>query len=583
MLPQATPAREPGLAPLARIAAQRAIHLALVAAAALLPFFGALQAGFLDWDDDLNIVRNGRFRGFGAAQLEWMFGSSHGGHYHPLTWLSLALDHACWGLDPFGYHLTNLVLHTLNALLFAGLLREVLRHDRGAQVADSTRGRWLAAFGAMLFAAHPLRVESVVWVTERRDVLSAAFWIATVWVYLWACRPEAATTRRRRLVVAAILFVLSLASKAWGITLPIALLLLDVWPLRRREPFTRLVLEKLPFLLLAAGFAVAAASAQQTAGAVMSLASHGLVERGFQAAFGLCLYLRNSIAPFDLSPLYPLQSVIDPATPRFLVPAVLVVASLFALLVARRRATGVVIGCAIVLVVAAPVLGFLQSGGQLAADRYTYLACLPLPAMVVVWLARRPVRDRVAIPTAVAWVLTLGILAGSYTRHWQNSERLWDRVLALYPDSVDANLHRGIARVETGDLEAALAAFQRACDAAPRYERPRYELGRILYRQNRFAPARAALAEAVALGATDVSRPYMLAIASMQLGRFGDVLSACASARALDPAYPHTYFVQSQAQEQLGRRADAIESLETLLRLDVRYPGARDRLAQLRK
>jgi len=219
-----------------------ASHLAVPAVLALasfVVFLPALDAGFVNWDDDENFLDNPNYRGLGATQLRWMFTTFLMGHYIPVTWMSLGLDYVVWGMRPAGYHLTNLLLHAANAVLFYFMALRLLR----ARVADrSTHGSLAltlgSAFATLLFAVHPLRAESVAWITERRDVLSGLFYLGAIVAYLRYCDggvPEGSRTRgTRRWYWASLgLFALALLSKAMTVTLPVILLVLDVYPLRR--------------------------------------------------------------------------------------------------------------------------------------------------------------------------------------------------------------------------------------------------------------------------------------------------------------------------------------------------------------
>src|SRR5206468_721385 len=216
--------------------------IALVVIACFLP---TLRNDFVLWDDDLNFTDNPSYRGLSWRQLHWMFTTVHGGHYQPLSWVTLGLDYTLWGMNPTGYHLTSLLLHAVNAVLFYHVVVVLLRR------AAVTASAGAAAVGALFFAIHPLRVESVAWASERRDVLSGLFYLATVLAYVRMAAAERTGGARRWYLVSLACFVLSLLSKAWGMTLPIVLVLLDVYPLRRPPR----LLEKAPYAVLALGAA----------------------------------------------------------------------------------------------------------------------------------------------------------------------------------------------------------------------------------------------------------------------------------------------------------------------------------------
>src|SRR5262245_58842456 len=204
----------------------------LIVAITVIAFYPALKNAFVNWDDDKSILENPFYRGLHWTNLRWMFTTFHLGHYQPLSWLSFSFDYLLWGVEPFGYHLTTILIHTANAVLCYYLSRRLLRLS-----VPSSNGVLFdvaAAFAALIFAIHPLRVESVAWATERRDVLSGFFLLLTVLSYLKAVTPETGKASQRRwIAIAVVFYVLSLFSKASGMTLPLVLLVLDVYPLRR--------------------------------------------------------------------------------------------------------------------------------------------------------------------------------------------------------------------------------------------------------------------------------------------------------------------------------------------------------------
>src|SRR5437867_6155241 len=239
--------------------------IALVTFAAFLP---VLQNQFVDWDDQRNFLDNHHYRGLGWTHLRWMWWTTHMGHYIPLTWMTLGLDYLLWGLNPLGYHLTSLLLHAANAVVFFFVVRRLLTR---ALSSPSERGYALAVsagVAALGFAIHPLRVESVVWVTERRDVLSGLFYLLTILIYLRAC--EGGARGRGWYWLSVAVFVGALLSKSMVVNLPVVLVILDVYPLRRlggsigwrSEPARRVYVEKVPFVRLAAAASAIALWAQ---------------------------------------------------------------------------------------------------------------------------------------------------------------------------------------------------------------------------------------------------------------------------------------------------------------------------------
>src|SRR5437879_1125872 len=316
----------------------------LIALATFAAFLPALHNQFVNWDDPRNFLENPYYRGLAWTHLRWMW-TTHLGHYIPLTWMSLGLDYLLWGMNPFGYHLTSLLLHTANAVVFFFVVRLLLTL---ALPSSSERGHALdvsAGVAALLFAIHPLRVESVVWVTERRDVLSGLFYLLTILVYLRAC--ERGTRGRWWYWLSVVVFGCALLSKSMAVSLPVVLLILDIYPLRRlggargwwTEPARRVYVEKLPFVLLAATASTFAFKAQVPLGNMAPLAKLSVLGRLAVSAYGLSFYLWKMVVPVNLSPVYE-RGQVDPWATPFILSYGLVLALTAIVLVLRRRLPG---------------------------------------------------------------------------------------------------------------------------------------------------------------------------------------------------------------------------------------------------
>jgi hypothetical protein len=341
-------------------------------------------------------------------------------------------------MRPAGYHLTSVLLHALNAALVYFVARRLLRAAVPDAAGDPLALRAGSAVAALLFAVHPLRVESVAWVTERRDVLCGTFVLATVLAYLVAhdARADAVAARRwrRRAVV---LFVLALLSKSMAVSLPVVLLLLDVYPLRRvtlgrgatfgpraREAWR----EKLPFVALAAAASVVAVIALRAGGSATAFAALGAMDRAVLSVHSIAFYLWTTLAPTALSPLYELPLRIDPREARYLVSAAVTLGVTAAVLALRRRWPALPVAWASYLVMLLPVSGIVQNGPHMAADRYTYLPCVGWAILAGAVVRRAWPR---AWPRAAALSLTAGALAVLVTLTerqivvWHDSETLW--------------------------------------------------------------------------------------------------------------------------------------------------------------
>ncbi|MCA8955716.1 MAG: tetratricopeptide repeat protein [Planctomycetes bacterium] len=538
----------------------------LISAASVLPFLPVLDAGFVNWDDDQNFVTNEHYRGLSLEHLRWMFTTLHYGGYHPLSWLSVALDHAVWGMDPRGYHLTNLLLHAANTLLLFGLLCELAR-----TAAQRLAGHVVpAATGAaLLFAVHPLRVETVAWITERRALLACGFLLGTVWCYLRAHRLGA----RRAWVLqgmAVLAYAGSLLSKGMAVTLPVLLLLLDAYPLHRLRRWSDLLprtIEKLPYFALAAGVGYLARLAQQEGDAVRSLAEHGPLGRIAQAAYALCFYLLRTVWPADLCALHPLERALNATEPRFLLAFGGVLAITAAALWLRRRVPVVLAGWSSYVLILLPVSGVVQSGPQLVAERYAYLASLPLAALTAAALSRAP--RRVWLPLVAAVAVLFGVLSYRQCGVWHDSVRLWTRVVAVHPDGIQGQFNLANALRLESRHDAAARHYAKVTEFVPRHGAAWYYLGLSLLQQKRNADAAAALRRAHDLAADGywVVRPrsvevrYCLGLAHHLAGQDGDAVEHLQVARRLDPSFAPTYTVLGSALRRLGRGLEAEQVL----------------------
>lgn len=394
-----------------------------------------------------------------------MFTTRHMGHYMPVTWITLGIDYLIWGMKPVGYHLTNLLLHAGNGELFFLVLLALLR--RGDRPSDGKILVWAAAAGALFFAIHPLRVESVAWATERRDVLSGLFLLLTVLAYLKMTRGEAA---RKWLLIALGCYALSLLSKSAGMVLPAALLVLDACPLGRlrRDRIRSVLIEKIPFALMAAAAAVPAYLAQRSAGAMSSLEQAGVADRVMQSAYGLCFYVWKTVAPVDLSPLYLMR---PEAQTLLSVAAVVVVTGV--LIIFRRRWPAALAAWAAYVFILLPVVGLVKIGPQLVADRYSYLSCLPWAMLFgggVALLCRRTgtfLNPRSVTATAAVILAVFGILTFRQTRVWKDSITLWTHALRLDSSNVRALINRGNVLGAQGKLKVAIRDFNAALTIDP--------------------------------------------------------------------------------------------------------------------
>jgi Flp pilus assembly protein TadD len=565
------------------------LAIALVTFASFMP---ALWADFVDLDDDYNFLSNPHYRGLGLSQLVWMLTTAWSGHWAPLTWLSLSLDWARWGMNPFGYHLTSLMLHAANgAVLFVIAARLIARALPGASTASIASG---AAVAALVFAIHPLRTESVVWVSERRDVLSGLFYLLTVLTYLRAAEAEP-TGRRRWLMLSVTAFVLAMSSKAIVMSLPLVLLVLDVYPLRRlpsrwqEATASRLrpvLFEKIPYALVALAGALAAV---KLATEFKTAAEYPLWVRPGVFGYNLIFYLWKTVVPLGLSPLYELPSRWDVRDPRLVVGLLLPVALTIMLCVWRRRWPAGLAAWGAYVVTLAPVGGLaVHTGPQLAADRYTYLACLGIAllaggGMCLVqnagWLGPA-VRQLVGAST-VAALAALAVLAWHQSAAWRDSISLWEQAVAVDPSCARCQRGLGASRYAAGDAPAAVGPLRRAVALRPNVPEFHGDLGVVLLWLDRAGEAVSYLERATRAFPDNANLQASLGAALVRTGRLEDGERHLEAVLRHRPDHVEALTALGFALAASGRRTDAERYFEHAIARAPRAPGPHYGLARL--
>ena len=532
---------------------------AVLVVATILAFLPVLGNGFVDWDDDKNFINNPHFRGLGADQLHWMWTTFHMGHYVPLSWMTLGLDYTIWGMNPTGYHLTSLLLHAATAIVVFALLRRLL------MLAASPGGRsesitLAAGIGALIFALHPLRVESVAWATERRDVLSGLFFFSSILEYV---RSRGSAHQRRGYVIALALFACALLSKATSMTLPAVLLVINAYPLRRigggngwwSDATRRVYLEIVPFALLALATA-----------ALSIVALHPPTQLSAEAkvavsAYSLMFYLWKEVAPIGLSPLYEMPQHVDPTEPRFLAGYLFVIALAAVLwLGARKRWWGFIAATSAFVLITLPMLGAVQNGPQIAADRYTYHAAPAVAALFAggaLWALERNRSATLGVTLVVA--LALGALTWDQSVVWRNSESLWQRVLDVDPNSSVANSSIANVRYKQDRVQEGVEHSQRAVTINPNYAEGYNGLGVGLARGGRVADAITAYERAISLQPNFDEAETNLGVSLAQQGDFTGAIQHYQRALATNPDNANAQVNWGNALVRLGRPSDAAE------------------------
>jgi tetratricopeptide (TPR) repeat protein len=482
-----------------RIAAVQSVPLC-VAVITVAVFIRGLGNDFVEWDDYANFVNNQDFRGLAWKNLRWMFTTALMGQWIPLTWLTFGLDYVVWGMNPFGYHLTNLLLHTLAGVVLYFVARRLL----GAATGWSGPVLHLsAAVAALFFAIHPLRAESVAWATERRDVLSGVWFLLTVLTYLKSRDVE--PRRRGWLGLSVVCYALAVLSKSMVVTLPAILLVLDIYPFRRlvgrpkawlTDRQARLVwLEKLPYFALA-GFGIWMAFWAQRVNAFLTpLARLSIADRVVISLHSLWFYLTTTIMPLGLIPVYELPAHINPFERRFVVSALGAVLLTAAVVVLRRRWPAGLTAWAAYGIMLSPVSGIFHNGHQLVHDRYSYLPCLGWAILFgasggAILRAStcgkiRPALARLAAGSSVLVLAGYAAITVHQVGVWHDTDSLWRFAVEADPTCAICHNNLGSQLLRNGLASLALTEFRQSVDLRPDQVRTNGNLGLAYLRTNR--------------------------------------------------------------------------------------------------
>ncbi|MCX5848603.1 MAG: tetratricopeptide repeat protein [Deltaproteobacteria bacterium] len=429
---------------------QKLIVYVFLAVVTLAVFWQVNRYDFVNIDDIIYITENNFVRsGITLDGFRWTFITTYAEFWHPLTWLSLMLDSQIYGLNAGGYHVTNLILHILSTLLLFWLFCRM------------TGAVWKSAFVAALFALHPLHVESVAWIAERKDVLSAFFWMLTLCLYVYYTEKPAI----RRYLLVLFFFICALMSKSMVVTLPLILILLDYWPLGRFESKKdNLILwqlkEKIPFLILSAIFSIATIFAQQNPTAK----NFSLGSRIANVPVSFVTYLEKTFWPHNLAVFYPFSDQLS--LWQVLGTALLIIFISIAVIVMIKRLPYLFVGWLWYAITLLPVVGIIQVGRQAMADRYTYLPLIGI-GIILAWgipllFTNEGTRRKILFPTAIAFLVVLAVLSWKQCGHWKNSVELFGHALQVTTNNYLAHNNLGRALVDEGKIEEAINHYNKA-------------------------------------------------------------------------------------------------------------------------
>jgi protein O-mannosyl-transferase len=526
---------------------------AFVALLVLLAFFPTLRNGFVNWDDDIYVYRNPQTSDPGVTAFERAFTTIHAsGNWHPLTILSHALDSAVWSMRPMGHHLTSIVLHAMNAGLVVLLICALAR----ARILSSAREKGrpgpsllVGIVAGLSWGLHPLRVESVAWVSERKDLLCAFFFLLGCLSYLdHAMQSEGAGCEGAAPIITRSYWralgcgALALLCKPMAVTLPFVLLILDGYPLGRigRISSWRLFVEKIPFLVLAGASAVVTLVAQKAGGAFRALADVPASTRCLVAARAVVLYLGKLAWPSGLLPFYAYPQNVTWASWRFALPVGVLLLLVVAAFVLARKVPSFSTALLVYLLMLVPVLGLVQVGPQAMADRYTYLPSVAWAALMGagadwLWLRLRdrPWPRRGILIGLILAAVALGGLSMRQIAVWRDSETLWTQVIRHDPGNMEAYNNRASFFYDQNDFAKALADYDVALTLRPSVSAAHADKRRAAIFNDR-------------------------AIAKIRLGRLEDAVSDESEAIRLQPARADYWVNRGNIYQRLGRMDAAL-------------------------
>jgi len=580
---------------------QQAICLFL-ALATLIAFAQTLGHGFSGYDDDVYITNNRYVKhGMTIEGVRWAFCTSEACFWHPLVWLSYMIDTELFRGYPFGYHLTNLLLHIANTLvLFAFLNR-------------ATGALWKSAFVAALFALHPLHVESVAWAAQRKDTLSTLFWMLTMWMYVryGQCSVDRGKPVSSLYFGVLGLFTLGLMAKPMLVTLPFVLLLMDFWPLGRMKPMVsdtnpeetsapqsngfrtgirssigKLVLEKIPMLVLSVVFSVIAYWAQSRGGALGTLSDYTVGVRLANIPVSYMTYIVKMLWPRNLAVFYPHPGDRLP-TWEVLFSVILLVG--FTIIVAKlmRRCPYMMVGWLWFLGTLIPVIGIVQVGGHAVADRYTYVPLIGL-FMAIAWgipdlFSRshcgREVQNTGLAVAGILSIIALGICTYVQVGYWDTSIKLFRRAIAVTHRNHVAHNNLGVVYKWSNKPDLAILHFKRALEIWPGYPDAQLNLGTTLLAKGQIDEAMNVYRRAIKSSPREPMLYYNYAVALTQLGRINEAIEQYEKAIKLRPDYVSAQMNMGILLGKIGRHSEAIAHLKAAVNAQPDYGRAHYNLA----
>jgi tetratricopeptide (TPR) repeat protein len=552
----------------------------LVALATVCVYGQVVHFSFVSFDDPDYVYENSMVReGLSWKTIKWAFTTSHASNWHPLTWLSHLLDWTLYGSNAGGHHVTNLLLHLATSLVLFFALRRL------------TGTIWRSGLVCALFALHPLHVESVAWISERKDVLSALFWMLTMFFYAGYTASVGTTNgvrQRLQYGFAIASFTLGLLAKQMLVTLPFVLLLLDLWPLKRCQPWTwtrlaKLVVEKIPFFLIAAIFIPIVVSVQKGGGAVVAVDLVPLDQRLENAVVSYSRYALKLLWPTKLAVFYPYPDIWPLSV--FLSAAAFFVVGWVVALWKFKTKPYLFVGWSFFIGTLVPVIGIVQVGAQSMADRYSYIPSVGF-FVAAVWICSDIVseyatRRRIAAVVAVAVLVTLSVAAYLQTTSWRDSVTLYSRGLRNTERNLTLEMNLGSEYLDLKLTNAAIERFEAALKVYPNDPLTHGNLARIYTAQRNWAEGNKHYEIAITSSPYNARLQNSYGYALLRQGRVEEALAHLRRALELNPSLAPALFNYGDALRQSGKDDEAIKMLERGLEIEPNEPGAHAMLGTL--
>jgi Flp pilus assembly protein TadD len=540
----------------------------LLAGLTFVAYKQVLYHQFTNFDDNVYITENPYIqKGLTFENIRWAFTTGRSSNWHPITWLSHIVDYEMFGLNPWGHHLVNVLLHTANTLLLFGVLNAM------------TGAVWQSAFVAALFALHPLRIESVAWAAERKDVLSGLFFMLTVAAYLHYVRQRGI----KWYLLTILLFVMGLMAKPMLVTLPFVLLLLDYWPLGRFEVNrpAKLVREKIPFFVLSAVSSVVTFFVQQSGGAVNTMKVVTPVTRITNAMVSYMAYLEKIVWPSRLAVLYPYS--IDGLPVQQVIKAVLLLVGIFLLVIQTfRNHRYLITGWLWYLGILVPVIGLVQVGSQAMADRYTYLPSIGIFIMAAWGISEISVKWRyrkiILGISSFAVLSAFSICTYLQSHYWQNSVTLFEHTLKVTSNNSLAYSNLGFAYIKLGRYNEAIEACKQAIRIRSDDAKAHYNLGIVYDELGRRQEAIEAFEQTIRIKPDYVEAHNNLGVAYSSLGRYQDAIEAYKQAIKIKPDYAEAHNNLGVTYSKLGGDKKAMEAFKQAVEIKPDYAEAHNNL-----